>query len=124
MEDPRSTVEAFMASWHEPDAQQRSQSIATLWEEDCVYRNARAEFRGHTGIAEAVAQAHQRFVAEGGYVFRLARLDANHDAVRYTWEMVPASGGEPEAIGTHVVLLGEDGRMRNDHQFTDKPFSA
>ena len=28
------------------------------------------------------------------------KVDTNHDAIRYSWEMVPAGGGEPDSIGT------------------------
>lgn len=44
--------------------------------------------------------------------------------VRYRWEMVPAAGGEPDSIGTHVAMLGDDGRLISDHQFIDKPPSG
>ncbi len=55
---------------------------------------------------------------------RIARVDTNHDAVRYTWEMVPAAGETPEAIGTHVALMNLDGGSQNDHQFIDKQVAA
>ena len=38
--------------------------------------------------------------------------------------MVPAGGGEPDSIGTHVAIVGADGRLVSDHQFIDKPPSA
>lgn len=38
--------------------------------------------------------------------------------------MVRARGGEPDSIGTHVAVVGADGRLVNDHQFIDKPPSA
>jgi hypothetical protein len=55
---------------------------------------------------------------------RVASLDQNHNAVRYRWEMIPTTGGEPDSIGTHVAMLGADGCLLSDHQFIDQPPSA
>lgn len=88
-----------------------------------MYRNARAEFHGRAGIEEAVTAAYNAF-GLNGFVFRLAGLDTNHDAVRYRWEMVPAAGGEPDSIGTHIAVVDSDGRLVSDHQFIDKPPSG
>jgi len=33
-------------------------------------------------------------------------------------------GIEPDSIGTHVAMLGADGRVVSDHQFIDKPPSG
>jgi hypothetical protein len=98
-------------------------TIETTWSPDGIYRNATAEFEGYAGIARAVTAAHDAFVATG-FVFTLANVDTNHDAVRYRWEMLPASGGEPDSIGTHVAVVGTDGRLVSDHQFIDKAPSA
>jgi uncharacterized protein (TIGR02246 family) len=124
MSEATSVIEDWVATWHQPDPGVRAHAIAQLWAEDCVYRNTRAEYHGRAGIEEAVTQAHERFVADGAYVFKIARVDTNHDAIRYTWAMVPAAGGDPEAIGTHVALLDSDGRFQNDHQFVDKQFAG
>jgi uncharacterized protein (TIGR02246 family) len=124
MRDATNLVEDWVATWHQPDPELRGRAIARLWAEDCVYRNTRTEYHGRAGIEQAVRQAHERFVAEGGYVFRIARIDTNHEAVRYTWEMVSATGGDAEASGTHVALLDSDGRLQNDHQFVDKQFAG
>ena len=124
MTDVPTVIEDWVATWHQSDPELRARAIAALWAEDCVYRNTRAEYHGRAGIEQAVTEAHQHFVADGGYAFRIARVDTNHDAVRYTWEMVPAAGGPPEAIGTHVALTDPDGRLQNDHQFIDKQVAA
>lgn len=34
--------------------------------------------------------------------------------------MVPASGGAVESAGFDFLILGDDGRIRYDYQFTDK----
>ena len=118
MTDSETLVQRFVHTWHEPDPQARRRAIAEIWAEDCVYRNAHAEFHGREGIEEAVSAAHEAYVMND-YVFNVAQVNTNHDAIRYVWKMVPAAGGEPASIGTHVVLVDADGRMVNDHQFID-----
>jgi hypothetical protein len=36
-------------------------------------------------------------------------------------EMVPAAGGAPAAVGFDFLVLGDDGRIRLDYQFLDRP---
>jgi nuclear transport factor 2 (NTF2) superfamily protein len=119
MQDTNEMIERWVASWHEPDPDRRRATIDELWAADCAYRNVRAEFIGRDGIQDAVTAAHETWV-EPGYAFRVARIDVNHDAVRYTWEMVRSDGEEPASVGTHFALLDAAGRLVNDHQFIDK----
>lgn len=119
MSDIDALIEQWVASWNDVDPAARRRVIDELWAPDGVYRNATTEFIGRSGVEEAVTRAHEAFSANG-YVFRLASLDRNHDALRYRWEMVPAGGGEPDSIGTHVAMVGTNGRIVSDHQFIDK----
>jgi nuclear transport factor 2 (NTF2) superfamily protein len=112
-------IRSYVASWNESDPGKRELTIEQTWSSDGVYRNVTTEFEGYDGIARAVTAAHDAFVANG-YVFTVANVDTNHDAVRYRWEMLPANGGEPDSIGTHVAVVGSDGRLVSDHQFIDK----
>jgi nuclear transport factor 2 (NTF2) superfamily protein len=116
-------ISRYVASWNESDPAKRDQTIRKTWSPDGIYRNTTAAFDGYDGIARAVTAAHDAFVANG-FVFTLAHVDTNHDAVRYQWEMLPAGGGEPDSIGTHVAVVGADGRLVTDHQFIDKAPSA
>ena len=77
-------IRSFVASWNESDPAKRELTIEKTWSPDGVYRNETAEFGGHVGIARAVTAAHDAFVANG-FVFTLANVDINHDAVRYRW---------------------------------------
>jgi SnoaL-like domain len=123
MSDISAMIEQYVASWNEPDAAVRRQVIDQVWAPEGTYRNASTEFSGRDGVENAVTGAYEAFSANG-FVFTLAGLDVNHDAIRYQWEMVPAGGGAPDSIGTHVATVGRDGRLLTDHQFIDKPPSA
>jgi nuclear transport factor 2 (NTF2) superfamily protein len=116
-------IASWVASWNERDPAKREAVIETSWSPDGVYRNVTNEFEGYDGIARAVTAAYDAFVANG-FVFTVAKVDANHDAVRYQWEMRPADGGEPDSIGTHIAVVGADGRFISDHQFIDLAPSA
>ncbi|MER6735979.1 nuclear transport factor 2 family protein [Streptomyces puniciscabiei] len=119
MSEIEATVEKYVASWMEPDADIRRKVIAELWAEDAVYKNPFVEFRGRKGVEDAVTQAYDLFVTKGA-TFKVTKVDVSMDAVRYTWEMTFPGATEPEAIGTQVVILDENGLMANDHQFIDK----
>lgn len=119
MSDIEELVKKYVACWHEPDPADRRKTIAEVWAETGVYRNAGAEFHGHEGVYDAVTEAYEAFV-KNGYEFRVAKVDTNHDAVRYQWVMTAAAGGEPASIGTHVATTGADGRFVRDYQFVDK----
>ena len=111
-------VDRYIAIWHEPDAAQRRRSVAQLWAEDGVQFLPSREIRGHQALEERVAAAHEEFVNTGGFLFRrLGDVQGHHDALTFTWEMVPASGGDVAATGTIFLFLSDDGRIRLDYQF-------
>jgi len=57
-----------------------------------------------------------------GHVFRLADggVDAHHNIARFSWELVPATGGESLAVGFDVAVLEDDGRIASVLGFLDK----
>ncbi len=111
-------VDRYIAVWHEPDAELRRKSIAGLWAEDGTQFTRSREIRGYKALEERVEAAHEEFVQTGGFVFRLASdVDAHHNAVKFSWEMVPTAGGEAAAAGTIFLLLSDDGRIHLDYQF-------
>lgn len=111
-------VNRYVAIWHEPDAELRREKIARLWTEDASHFTRARKFHGYEELAERVETAHEKFVKVQGYRFqRTGEVDAHHDAVKFSWEMVKACGGEVAATGTIFLLLKEDGRIRLDYQF-------
>ena len=111
-------VDRYIAIWHEPDAEGRRRSVAQLWAEDGVQFTSWGEMRGHQALEERIEAAHEKFVKTGGFLFRrLGDVQGHHDALTFTWEMVPAGGGDVAATGTIFLLLSVDGRIRLDYQF-------
>ncbi len=111
-------VDRYIAVWHESDAERRRRSIAHLWAEDSVQFTPSREIRGHKALEERVEAAHEEFVKTGGFLFRrLGDVQGHHDALKFTWETVPAGGGDVAATETIFLLLSDDGRIRLDYQF-------
>jgi hypothetical protein len=120
MHDIATFIDRYVGIWNDPDAERRRRSVAALWTEDAEHFTRNIEARGHDELTARVARAHDEFVAKGGYVFRARTApDVHHDAVRFVWEMVPASGGAVAAVGTSVMVLAGDGRIRLEYQFPD-----
>jgi hypothetical protein len=67
------------------------------------------------------SRAYDEFVAPGEFTFR-RRDDVTRagDAVKFSWEMVPASGGEAVAVGLEFLILAPGGRIRLDYQFIER----
>jgi hypothetical protein len=120
MTDAEAFADRYLAVWNEPDAEERRARIASMWTEDGVHLAPSHEARGYAAIEKRVIGAHDKYVADGGYVFRRhGAVDGHHGLVRMRWEMRPAAGGPIEAVGAHVFVLAPDGRMACDYQFSE-----
>ncbi len=115
-------VNRYVAVWNEPDAALRREGIAQLWAEDGAHFTPSLEARGYPALEVRVAGAYEKWVKAGGFVFRSAgNAEAHHNGVRFNWEMVPAAGSAAAAVGFDFLVLGDDGRIRLDYQFLDRP---
>jgi hypothetical protein len=111
-------VHRYLAVWHETDPDARRTAITEIWSEhakDCTGDN---DYTGRAAIEERVTAAHDKWVAQEDFVFRLlSDADIHHDAIRFPWEMVPAGGGKAASAGVQFLLLDPDGLVRFDYQF-------
>lgn len=111
-------VDRYMAVWNEADAELRYKSITELWTEDGVQFTQSREIRGHQALFERISNNYETFVKARDFLFRLSGdVVEHHHAVKLTWEMVPANGGEVAGAGLIFLLLNHDGRVRFDYQF-------
>ena len=46
-------------------------------------------------------------------------MDRLGDVVKFTWDMVPADGGEVAGTGLEVLVLEKDDRIKTDYQFIE-----
>ncbi|QMU70104.1 nuclear transport factor 2 family protein [Streptacidiphilus sp. P02-A3a] len=122
------TVERYLAVWSEPDAAARRGAVARLWAPDGVEFVEGAQFRGHQGLVERVAQAYELFVGSGEYrIAREEHVTVHGDIVRLTIQLAYARGpraGEVAWAARVFLVLDEDGRIRQDYHLTVRPLPA
>jgi hypothetical protein len=72
-------------------------------------------------FANALTDAHERFIAPGEYGFR-RRDDAERlrDVVKFRWEMVSTADTSVAAVGLEFLVIDADGRVRSDYQFIER----
>ncbi|SHF14061.1 nuclear transport factor 2 family protein [Streptoalloteichus hindustanus] len=117
MSDVQELVERYLATWNERDPARRRAEIDALWAEDGSYVDPQTVAEGPAAIDAMIAAVQQQFP---GLSFRFGSpVDAHHNLARFTWEL---AAGDEEAlvVGFDVVVLTEDGRLRNVHGFLDK----
>jgi hypothetical protein len=115
-------VGSYLDVWNEPDPQARSRAIAAVWAENGSYTDPLAAVQGREAIAAVISAARDQFP---GYEFKLlSGVDSHHNIARFTWELVPAAGGESLVIGFDVVAVDDAGRIRDVYGFLDKIPSA
>jgi SnoaL-like domain len=120
--DATQLVERYLETWNEQDADARRSAIAGLYVEDARYVDPLADVAGHDEISGLIGAVRAEVP---GHVFRLANgVDAHHDVMRFGWELVPTSGGEPLAIGFDVAVTNRDGKIAGVLGFLDKAPAA
>ena len=112
-------IERYLEAWNETDADARRAAVADVYADGAQYVDPLADVTGHDQISELIGAVQQQVP---GHVFRLADggVDAHHNIARFSWELVPATGGESLAVGFDVAVLEEDGRIVSVLGFLDK----
>ena len=120
MSNINSVVKQYMAVWNEPNATVRRQRIRDLWTENGSTCHRLLDARGYDAIEARVQDAHEKWVRDGGYVFRARpNVVGHHNVVKFNWEMVPATGGDIAAVGFDFFILTDDGRIQSDYMFNE-----
>jgi hypothetical protein len=117
--DAAKLVESYLDTWNETDPVARRSAVATVWAEDAQYVDPLTSVSGHDQISDLIAGVQEQVP---GHVFRLLddRVDAHHNLVRFSWELVPAAAGQSLAVGFDVAVTEEDGRIGSVFGFLDK----
>ncbi|GAA3438771.1 nuclear transport factor 2 family protein [Kutzneria kofuensis] len=108
----------YLEIWNQSDGALRAKAAAELLTAACRFVDPIADVSGPDGLAAVIGGVHERFP---GHRFRpLGEVDAHHDVLRFTWELVPEGGEESVVIGTDVLALTEDGQVGGISGFFDK----
>ncbi|GGD85555.1 hypothetical protein [Paenibacillus nasutitermitis] len=114
-------VQRYSEVWNETDVGHRRRVIAELWSEDASHYTETLEAHGHDAIETRITEAYGEFVGTGKYVFKaLDNAASHHNVMRLQWVMLPQDGGKAAALGTVFIVLGGDGRILSDYQFSDE----
>jgi SnoaL-like domain len=116
--DAKQVADRYIETWNETDPAARLTLMESLWAEGASYVDPLTSLTGQDEISEFIGGIQSRVP---GHEFRLLDgVDAHHDVLRFGWELVPADGGEPLAIGFDVAVTKGDGRITNLIGFLDK----
>ena len=87
----------------------RTRNTSTRWQASRVTIRSPLSSRGFTSRLPVTCSG-----------FSTTESTPHHNVVRFSWELVPASGGDSVAIGFDVAVTEEDGRIRSVFGFLDK----
>jgi ketosteroid isomerase-like protein len=122
--EPLELVERYLDTWNETDPEARDRVLASVWAEDAEYVDPLATASGRDQISNLIGTVQQQMP---DHVFRLSGrgdVDVHHNVMRFWWELVPTSGGEPLAVGFDVAVTKNDGRIGRVVGFLDKAPAA
>ncbi|HEY3612310.1 MAG TPA: nuclear transport factor 2 family protein [Gaiellales bacterium] len=119
MNDAPALVARYLETWNETDDAARLAAVAGVWAEHGTYTDPLADVAGHDAIAGLVGALQAQVP---GHVFRPVEqsIDSHGSVLRFQWELVPAAGGEPLAVGFDVAATADDGRIATVIGFLDK----
>ena len=118
MFDAQELADRYAAVWNETDAERRRLQIAALWVPEGRHYVGVREVVGYAGLAQRIADSHNKNVRDGGNHFRAVQ-DARtlRDIVVFRWEMLPVAEDRVAAEGFVVLRVDAEGRILVDYQF-------
>lgn len=114
--DGSTILHRYLATWNAV-GDERHRLLDTYWSSQLTYTDPLAEVSGPAELSGLIGAVQGQFA---GYVFTaLGEPDTHHRQLRFTWGLGPADE-EPVVIGFDVVVLDEDGRIRDVRGFLDR----
>ena len=117
MTEMTAMVDDYLSAWNETDPGARRAIVEKVWDADGVYTDPLASVTGTEAIDQVLAGAQQQFA--GMRFVRGDVFETHHNVARFTWELVPASGGEAVVIGFDVVAVNDE-KITSVYGFIDK----
>jgi hypothetical protein len=107
--DLTATVDAYFAMWNEADQAARMRQIEEAWTDGGRYVDPGRDAIGFAALSEMVEAARPLF--PGATVRRTSGIDAHHDQLRFSWEVLGPDGSVPVA-GIDVGVIAPDGKLQ------------
>jgi hypothetical protein len=111
-------VDDYLMAWNEVDSTARRALVNKVWASDGTYIDPLVSAAGTAAIDEVIAGAQEQFA--GMRFVRGGVFESHHNIARFTWELVPAGGGESVVVGFDVAVLGADDKIAGVYGFIDK----
>lgn len=108
--DTTATIaDRYLAAWNATDAGARRAALEAAWTPDCRFTDPMADTTGYDELTAFMEGVQAQFT---GHRFVLSsNVDAHHDLVRLTWDLVGPDGAVA-AVGHDTLTLAADGRVR------------
>src|SRR5262249_12529725 len=116
--DASAFLDRYVAAWNDADPERRRAALDRLYSDHGCIVTPLTEVKGAEAIVEDVGEVFSEFVATSGLRFRCAASTAHDRSLLMRWELT-AEGRAPAGSGLNVLLLGSDGRIEADHQFSE-----
>ncbi len=107
--DRQERVDAYVATWNEPDMDKRYALIVAAWAEDGRYVAESSDVTGYSAINENVVRIQEKY--PNRIFFRTSDIFTHKDRARFTWAMLDPAGSATIG-GVDYALFGDDGRLR------------
>ncbi|NEA40568.1 nuclear transport factor 2 family protein [Streptomyces sp. SID11385] len=114
MSDVTTVAKKYIETWNITDAEERRRVIGELFTEDTEYADPNTHVTGRAALDAYIAETQRQIP---GGVFTLAgEVSTHHDFGRFTWQVGPAGGGAPFAVGYDFIAV-EGGRVSRLYGF-------
>ena len=116
-------ADRYVALWNEPDDARRWQRLTELFSADAEYvMFNNPPFVGLAAIYKQISIAHRVYVPRGRTFRSSANALGHNHVLRFSWVLLDTASGEPDMMGSDVLVLDGTGRIRADYQFHDEAF--
>ena len=102
-------VEAYGASWGEPDVAKRRALLEQAWADDATYTDPQSDVAGRDGLIELISGFQAQ--VNGAKIVATSAVDVHHEKFRFTWAM-QAADGSTMMEGIDYGELAPDGRIQ------------
>jgi hypothetical protein len=116
--DAEDLAERYLAMWNETDAAARRRRVGELFAPDGVHVSEASTAKGHAGIEAEAGAAQAAYIAKGFLFSPAGCSQAHHNVARFQWRM-RRSEGDDLAVGSNLIVLDDQGRIRFDYQFEE-----
>lgn len=111
-------VEAYGASWREPDVAKRRALLEQAWADDATYTDPQSDVAGRDGLIDLISGFQAQ--VSGAQIVATSAVDVHHEKFRFTWAMKSADGATMME-GIDYGELAPDGRIQKIVGFFGPP---